>query len=321
MQKLRVVYMGSGEVGIPALRALISHPTITLQAVVTQPDKRAGRGLVLTPPAVKCVALEAGLAIYQPASLKGSGGQLLLESLQASRCDVVVVFAYGKILPDTFLNLPSLACINIHTSLLPRHRGASPIHAAILAGDRESGVSVVHMTSALDAGDVILERRIPLHKRETAGSLHDKLASLAVEPLLQSLEALASGVANRIPQDENQATYAPKLDRHMGRIDWSQDGVALDRLIRGLAPWPGAWTELLLKNKRLRVKILKASPICSGQLDKPPGSLLRVTQHGLLVAAGRGALLLREVQAEGRKRMTGTEFARGLQQLGEAAFL
>ncbi len=309
----RVVFFGSGAIGLPALDLLIKSPHIHVGALVTQPDRPAGRGLVVAPSPIKKAALGANITIFQPPRLRDSEGLEVSMKLQALNPDFFVVFAYGQILPPPFLELPRLACINLHASLLPRHRGASPIQSAILAGDRESGISLIHMTKELDAGDVIAMRRVRLNKRETGGSLHDRLAALAPPLLLEGIEAIANGIAERRPQDHSQATYSPKLDRESGRIDWNADATAIECLVRAMNPWPGAWTLMPSKKGIVRLKI--HSVLCLVRQERSrvmtPGEIIGWDARGIRVAAGRGIIVLREVQQEGRQRMDAAAFAAG----------
>ncbi len=305
---VRLVYLGSGDIGLPTLRALLAARDAgrhELLAVVTQPDRPVGRHQVLQASPIKTLALEAGLPVLQPERIRRPEA---VEALRAFAADVFVVFAYGQILPPAVLDLPAMACLNLHASLLPRHRGAAPIHAAVLAGDPESGLTVMYMDPGLDTGDALLERRVRLGRRETAGSLHDRLAQLAPAALEEALELLAAGRAPRQPQDAALATHAPKLDRESGRIDWTRPHAELDRHVRGMNPWPGAFTTLPGTRTRL-LKVTGALPVrrCVGQ----PGELIRTGGRGPLVAAGGGGLLLREVQLEGKRRMGAAEFLRG----------
>jgi methionyl-tRNA formyltransferase len=303
---MRVAYLGSGDIGLPALGALLDDSRHEAAAVVTQPDRPAGRHQALAASPIKALAMARGVPVLQPERIKRPEA---VEAMRALAADVFVVFAYGQILPPAVLEAPRLACLNLHASLLPRHRGAAPIQAAVLAGDRESGLTVMFMDAGLDTGDILAQTRVPLRRRETGGSLHDRLAALAPAALLDALERVAGGQAPRQPQDNALATYAPKLDRQSGRIDWRRDHCAIERQIRAMQPWPGAFTTL---PGGAILKIHGALPIrrCSGR----PGEVLRATSRGLLVAAGdcaAGGVLLREVQLEGKRRLPAAEFLRG----------
>jgi methionyl-tRNA formyltransferase len=307
MDTPRVVFMGSGEIGLPTLRWLAHSSAAILVGVVTQPDKPVGRSQTLSPPAPKKLASTLGLPILQPAKLRRAEE---LDQIAALRPDIIVVMAYGQILPKRLLEMPTLACLNLHASILPRHRGAAPIQAAILAGDRSTGLTVMYMAQGLDTGDILLTRSIGIRRRETGGSLHDRLAILGPEALASAFELTLSHQAPRIPQDETKATYAGKLERESGSIDWSQDCWHVDRLIRAMNPWPGAFTLVRTTDDLVKkLKIHRALPIhrVSGQ----PGVINRIGNRGALVACGQGSLLLLEVQLEGKRRMSAAEFLRG----------
>ena len=299
--------MGSGEIGLPTLQWLADAPVAELVGVVTQPDKPVGRSQTLTPPPPKIRAAALGLPILQPAKVRAAEELAKIAELSP---DLIVVMAYGQILPKKLLEMPTLACLNLHASLLPRHRGAAPIQASILEGDRSTGLTVMYMAAGLDTGDILLTRSIALRRRETGGSLHDRLATLGPEALSSALELILAGKAPRIPQDESQATYAAKLERESGRINWSQDCWHLDRLVRAMNPWPGSFT--LVRNQEnavQKLKVHRALPI--HRVSGEAGAALRVGDRGILVACGGGGLLLLEVQLEGKRRMSGAEFVRG----------
>ena len=299
--------MGSGEIGLPTLQWLADAPVAELVGVVTQPDKPVGRSQTLTPPPPKIRAAALGLPILQPAKVRAAEELAKIAELSP---DLIVVMAYGQILPKKLLEMPTLACLNLHASLLPRHRGAAPIQASILEGDRSTGLTVMYMAAGLDTGDILLTRSIALRRRETGGSLHDRLATLGPEALSSALELILAGKAPRIPQDESQATYAAKLEREAGRINWSRDCWYLDRLVRAMNPWPGSFT--LVRNHEnavQKLKVHRALPI--HRVSEAAGAVQRVGNRGILVACGSGGLLLLEVQLEGKRRMSGAEFVRG----------
>jgi methionyl-tRNA formyltransferase len=298
--------MGSGDIGLPSLRWLGSMPKIELVGVVTQPDKPVGRAQTLTAPPTKELANSLGVTVLQPTKVRKPDA---LAEIQALSPDLVVVMAYGQILPKSLLEMPRIACINLHASLLPQHRGAAPIQAAILAGDRRTGITTMHMAEGLDTGDIILQHTIPIRHRETGGSLHDRLADLGPAILEETIAQLAAGTAPRIKQDDSLANYAPKLDRDTGRIDWTQPALHLDRLIRAMNPWPGAYTQLDFSGKLLRLKLHRVLPI--HRLAATPGIVIRHVQRGIIVGTGEGSLLLLEVQLEGKRRMQASEFLRG----------
>lgn len=296
---LRVVFCGTGEIGLPALQALADVSGHHLAGVITQPDRPAGRDLRPRASAIKLAALDRGLPVFQPEKIRRD-----FSLLREWAPDLMVVAAYGQILPREVLELPRLGCINLHASLLPRHRGASPIQAAILAGDPETGITVMAMDEGLDTGDILLKRSVPIGTEETAGSLHDRLAALAAPALLEALDRIANGTLRREAQETALATYAPKLEKHDGRLDWRQPAEALARRVRAMTPWPGA-------TARLNGAILKIHATATAPFEGAPGTVLAAGLEGLVVAAGSGSLVLRELQLEGRRRLAAADFLRG----------
>ena len=303
---MRIIFIGTGEIGVPTLRALLNseHEVV---GVVTQPDKPVGRGQQIEAAPIKKALLNAArggralpFAILQPAKIRH---QPAIEEIRALKPDVIVVIAYGQILPRDVLEIPRLTSLNVHASLLPRWRGAAPIQAAIAAGDRETGVTVMYMDEGLDTGDVLLQRRVNIQPGETGGSLHDRLARIASEALLESLRLLAAGNASRTRQDNARATYAPKLKREHGQIDWSESADAIERKIRAFNPWPGAFMKIDDRN----LKVFSASVV---HLNGKPGQILR-RDEDLIIATGDEAVSLGEVQLEGKRRMSAAEFLRG----------
>src|SRR5947208_13896513 len=244
---MRIIFIGTGEIGVPALQALLrsEHQIV---AVVTQPDKPVGRAQLVEPSPIK-KALTGGtlsIGILQPARIKE---RQAIEEIRAFAPNVIVVMAYGQILPGEVLEIPKVACLNLHASLLPRWRGAAPIQAAIAAGDRETGITVMYMDEGLDTGDSLLQRTVDILPNDTGGSLHDRLAQIAPEILLESLVLLAKGIAPRIPQDNSLTAYAPKLKREDGRIDWSEPAEMIERTIRAFNPWPGSLMKVDEQNR------------------------------------------------------------------------
>jgi len=312
---MRIVFIGTGEIGVPTLEALLKseHDVI---GVVTQPDKPAGREQRIEPPPIKKALTRSGglqtavgnstagkpsfLEILQPARIKD---RQAIEEIHALKPDVIVVMAYGQILPRDVLEIPKIACLNLHASLLPRWRGAAPIQAALAGGDPETGITVMYMDEGLDTGDILLQRRIDIRSNDTGGSLHERLAQIAPDALLHSLRLFVEGSAPRIPQDNSLASYARKLKREEGKIDWSEPADAIERKIRAFNPWPGAFTKLDGPN----LKIFSASIV---DLSGKPGEILGSGKE-LVIAAGERALSLEEVQLEGKRRMSATEFLRG----------
>lgn len=297
---MRIVFIGTGEIGVPTLRALLQsgHKIV---GVVTQPDKPVGREQKITAPPIKAALSNCNLPILQPAKIKAPEA---VEAIRNLSPDVIVVMAYGQILPRAVLEIPKLACLNLHASLLPRWRGAAPIQAAIAAGDRETGITVMYMDEGLDTGDMLLQRQIEISPTETGGSLHDRLAGIAPEALLEGLRLLADEVAPRVPQDKSNATYASKLDREAGRIGWNEPAEVIERKIRAYNPWPGAFAEF----KGRKLKVFSAEIV---DVRGKPGEVLREDRE-LVIATAARALSLTEIQPEGKRRMTAAEFLRGL---------
>lgn len=298
--------MGTGEIGVPAFRWLLAASGCEVVAAVSQPDKPAGRKLELRASAIKQLAVERGVPVLQPVRMRAPEA---VAGIVALRADVIVVMAYGQILPKAVIEAARVACLNLHASLLPRWRGAAPIQAAIEAGDQASGVTVMYMAEGLDTGDILLLRATPIGRRETGGSLHDRLGIIAAEALAEAWPLLAAGCAPRSPQDETQANYAPKLARENGEIDWAATPREIDRRIRAMNPWPAAHTFLPTPEGPRQLKVF--SCIQHRRETGPAGVVLRADRRGLLVGAGTGAVLLRDVQMEGKKRMPAGEFLRG----------
>lgn len=300
---VRAVFFGTGDIARPSLNELAAYPGIEVLGLVTQPDKPVGRHHALTPPAIKTDAVAFGLPVWQP---EKAGA--FIDHLAALRADLFLVMAYGQILPQRLIDLPTLACLNLHASLLPRHRGASPIQAAILAGDAETGITVMHIARELDAGDIVLAEATPILPGETGGALHDRLAELAPIAMRRALDALLAGTAPRVPQDRSLVTEMGKLERADGWLDWPEPAAALARRVHAFDPWPGTFTTLP------GGKILKIhAPVEAIEMDhqSAPGTLLASDGLSLLVACGSGALRPREVQPEGKRRMPATDFLRG----------
>jgi len=293
--------MGTGEIGVPALKALAERHDVV--AVYTQPDRPAGRDLKLRASPVKVAALALGIPVLQPEKVRTPEAVAELEAFGA---EVIVVAAYGQILPKRILELPKYGCLNIHASILPRHRGASPIHSAILAGDAESGVTIMQMDVGLDTGDMLDIVRTPIAADDTAGSLHDRMAGLAAEPLLAVIEELAAGTATPEKQNASLATYASKLTKQDGHIDWSASARDIDLRLRGMTPWPGAFTALP-DGRTLKIHRAAIEEGSGGEA----GEILSAAPDGILIAAGSGRIRLLEVQAAGGKRLAAADFLRG----------
>ena len=302
---MRIIFIGTGEIGAPTLQAL-QKSEHEIVAVLTQPDKPVGRDQRIEASPIKKAAAQMKMPILQPARIKD---RQAIEQIRALQPDVIVVIAYGQILPHAVLEIPKIACLNLHASLLPRWRGAAPIQAAIAAGDRRTGITIMYMDEGLDTGDILLQRQIDIAPDETGDSLHDRLGQIAPAALLESLRMLSSGNAPRAPQDNALATCAPKLTREDGRIDWSEPAEVIARKIRAFNPWPGASTKITAKlNEARNLKIFSAEIV---DLSGAPGEILR-SENELVIAAGDRALSLSEVQLEGKRRMSAQEFRRGI---------
>jgi methionyl-tRNA formyltransferase len=309
---MRIVFAGTPEFAVPPLAALVAsrHEVV---GVLTQPDRPAGRGRRVEAGAVKEFSLTRGLPVAQPATLRTPEGRAALE---AWRPDLMVVVAYGLILPPEALALPRLGCLNIHASLLPRWRGAAPIQRAILAGDAETGVAIMQMDAGLDTGPVLLERRLPIGADDDSAGLHATLAALGAAALLEAIDGLESGALRPRPQAEAGATYAPKIGKAEARIDWSEDAAAIARRIRAFRPWPVAETQY--RGEQLRIH--RARALQDGAVPgsaAAPGTVLGLEDDMWVVACGRGRLGILELQRAGRRSMGAREFAQGLQVTGE----
>jgi methionyl-tRNA formyltransferase len=302
----RVIFFGSGEIAVPSFRRLIEEGPRPL-ALVTQPDKPAGRHRVPTAPPIKRIAVEAGIPVLQPESVRDEAS---LEELRSLQPDLIVVMAYGQLLPKKLLKIPRVACINLHGSLLPRHRGASCVQAAILAGDETTGITVMHMAPKLDAGDIILSHSTPIEPGDTGGAVHDRLAFVAAEALAEAIPQILSGTAPRQVQDDALASYAPKLEREDGKLDWGVSAGEIALKVRAYDPWPGTWCWLEDDSEKKRFKIFGGSA-GAGESDAP-GELAIFEGGEVSIQCGVGTFRPLEVQPDGGKRMPAKEWARGL---------
>lgn len=296
---------------MPALEALVAS-NHTVVGVLTQPDRPKGRGRQITSGPVKAAALARGIPVSQPLSLKDQAGRAELE---AWKPDVLIVVAYGLILPKAVLAIPRLGCINIHGSLLPRWRGAAPIQRAILAGDTVTGVTIMLMDAGLDTGPMLLKKEIPIGSTETGGSLHDRLSALGAPALLEALAGYAAGTLAPVPQPTEGVTYAAKLEKSEGLIDWRRDALEIDRQVRAFNPWPVAETRLDGEQLRIFDCSLPEKPQ-SATIDAEPGTITAVSDTGVTVQCGRGRLSLRELQRPGRRAVPVADFIRGIQLTG-----
>jgi len=293
----RIVFMGTPDFAVPTLDMLIHHYEVV--GVVTQPDRPAGRGASLAVPPIKSLALAHHIPVLQPEKLR-----YILDELRAWQADLFVVAAFGQILSQKALDIPARGCINVHGSLLPRWRGAAPIHAAIRAGDQETGITIMQMDAGLDTGPMLSKRSLPIAPDETSASLHDKMAQLGAELLRDTLPAYLRGELVPQPQDDAYTTYAPQISKDEGRLDWTRSADELERLVRAFTPWPGTFTTWQGK----QLKIHRAA-LAQGQADM--GQVVALDDGGCAVGTAQGLLRLLEVQLEGKKRLPISEFLRG----------
>ena len=297
---MRIIFAGTPDFSVPPLQALLQsgHEVI---AVYTQPDRPAGRGRKLTPSPVKEVAVGRGLPVFQPVNFKAEEDLVALESL---RPDLMVVVAYGLLLPQRVLDAPRLGCINIHASLLPRWRGAAPIHRAIAAGDDESGITIMRMEAGLDTGPMYLVKRCHIDSRETGQSLHDKLAVLGADALMEALPIVEQGLRDPEPQDDAKAIYAHKLKKEEALIDWSLTAVDIDRQVRAFNPWPVAQT----RYEDAVLRVWQAMPVNGAAAGKAPGAVVATGREGVDVMTGDGLLRITRLQMPGKRAMSAGDF-------------
>ncbi|RTZ61020.1 MAG: methionyl-tRNA formyltransferase [Gammaproteobacteria bacterium] len=299
---MNIVFAGTPEFSVASLQALIDAGH-NVTAVFTQPDRRAGRGKKIVMSPVKQRSLDHGIPVFQPEKLKS------FDLAQLEKPGLMVVVAYGLILPQPVLDWPELGCINVHASLLPRWRGAAPIQRAIEAGDRESGVCIMQMDAGLDTGDILSRAAITLDEKETGGSLHDKLATLGAGQLVQTVAALENGAVSATPQSDQGASYAGKLRREEAKIRWDEPAVVIERRIRAFNPWPSTWTTF--RDKPMKVHLGEMVHNAAGK--GAPGEVIQADRDGLVVSAGNGALRLATVQPAGKKPMAGVDLVNGYQ--------
>ena len=299
----KVIFMGTPDFSTKVLEMLIAEHDVI--AVVTQPDRPVGRKRVLTPPPVKEVAIKHGLPVYQPEKLAQSSE---LEQLIDLEADLIVTAAFGQILPESLLNAPKLGAINVHASLLPKYRGGAPIHQAIMDGQTETGISIMYMVKKLDAGDIISQQAIEIEHQDDVGTMHDKLSFLGAELLKETLPSIINGTNNRITQNESEASFATNISRKQEKIDWYQSAEVIYNHIRGLSPWPVAYT--VMDDDNMKVY---ASRIEKGKTGEP-GTIIETTKKAIIVATGSDdAIALTDIQVAGKKRMLTANYLSGVQ--------
>lgn len=300
MGNMRIVFMGTPQFACPTLQMLLDRGE-NIVAVVTQPDRPKGRGQQLQPPPVKELAEKHAIPVFQPLKIKVPEA---VEQIRAYATDLIVVVAFGQILPKALLDIPRHGCINVHASLLPRYRGAAPLNWCIINGETETGVTTMMMDVGLDTGDMLLKRSIPIHPDEDAASLHDRLALLGAETMAETLDLLAAGQLLPVKQDDSLSCYAPMLKKELGAIDWQKSPQEIKNLVRGITPWPGAYT-------RLDGKTLKLFSVQTGSAEGVPGTVLSAGKDGLEVACSGGSVIFTDLQLEGKKRMSAADFLAG----------
>lgn len=299
---MRVIFMGTPDFAVGTLEEIIAAGH-EVALVVSQPDKAVGRSKALKYTPVKACALAHGIEVYQPERVRN---EECIECLRSYEPDIIIVEAFGQLIPKAILDMPRYGCVNVHASLLPKYRGAAPIQWAVINGDPVTGVTTMRMDEGLDTGDMIMKREVALRGDETGGSLFERLSEAGAKLCVETMAAIENGTAVYTPQDHEQATHTKKIYKEMGSIDWSRDARTIECLIRGLDPWPSAYTRLHDRT----LKIWKAKVI-AGDSGMPPGCIVKADREGLLVQTGEGMLLLTEVQLEGKKRMSAEAFLNG----------
>ncbi len=302
---MRVVFMGTPVFAVPCLKALLKE-RLQVAGVVTQPDRPKGRGQKYIPSAVKEEAVLNGLDIYQPLNIKDSEFIRLMEELSP---EVIVVVAFGRILPKIILDLPLMGCINVHASLLPQYRGAAPIHRAIMNGEKITGITTMLINESLDSGDILLQEAVPIHKEDTVGTLHDRLASLGAQLLVKTLQLMETGDLIPVPQDHSKATYARMISSEDEVLDWNAPATTIFNHVRGMDPWPGAKTSL--DEKLLKIWRVEAVENKSSKEGTIPGQVVVSGPEGLVVQANHGLVDVKELQLQGGKRLPAVDFLRG----------
>ncbi|RKD34756.1 methionyl-tRNA formyltransferase [Thermohalobacter berrensis] len=294
--------MGTPDFAVPTLEKIYNEG-YDIPLVITQPDRPKGRGKKLSSPPVKIKAKELGLDVYQPQNVNDKECITQLEKISP---DVIVVIAYGQILKEDLLNLPKYGCVNVHASLLPKYRGAAPINWVIINGEKKTGITTMYMDKGLDSGDILLKEGIDIREDETAGELHDRLMYLGADVLVETLRKIENGTLERIPQDHDKATYAPMMDRKLGKIDWEKSAEKIKNLVRGTYPWPGAYTNY----KGKKVKIIEVDAIDQFK-EGEPGKVVKVSDEGIYVNAKEGCIVIKRLQFPNKRKMTIRQYLLG----------
>ncbi len=302
---MSIVFMGTPDFAVASLKALL-NAGFSVSRVVTQPDRPRGRGRKLLPPPVKEFAQKAGIEVWQPERVRDPD---FIELLRTAAPEIIVVVAFGQILPRAVLDIPPLGCINLHASLLPRYRGAAPIHRAIINGETVTGVTTMYMDEGMDTGDMILRTRVPIRRDDTVGTLHDRLAEVGAELLVKTLDLVQRGVAPREPQDPAEATYAPMLTKNDELIRWDRPAEDIRNQVRGMDPWPGACTRI--GNERVKIWRVEAEPSENDAQGQPGQVLAADPEYGIIVQAAQGRVVITELQPAGGRRMSAGDYLRG----------
>lgn len=306
---MRIVFMGTPDFSVPCLEKLIEEK-YDVVGVVTQPDRPKGRKREMTPPPVKVAAQKHGIPVFQPEKIKDADA---VSRVLAWEPDLIVTAAYGQIIPSTILDAPRYGCINVHASLLPKYRGGAPIHRAIIEGEAETGITIMYMVEKLDAGDILTQEKVRIEETDTVGTLHDKLSRVGADLLIRTIPPLVRGELTPVPQNEEESTFAPNIRREDEKINWSRSATEIYNQIRGLNPWPVAFTSW--QGKVLKVWAAKPTPsdflTNLSVTASEPGEVLTVSEQGIIVNTGDGAITLTELQPEGKRRMPVSDFVRG----------
>ncbi|MCK4553645.1 methionyl-tRNA formyltransferase [Candidatus Parcubacteria bacterium] len=299
--KIRTIFIGTPDFGIPAFRALVQDKQFDIIAVITNPDMPVGRKQILTPPPIKSEAIKHKIPVFQPKRIAD-----LQSEIKNLKPEIIIVIAYAQLIPEEILNLPKYDCINVHGSLLPKYRGAAVIQAPILNGDKQTGVTIMKMSKGLDTGPILAQAEIKIESYETGDSLYDKLSQLGADLLLDTLKKYIVGQIKLQPQDNAKASFISQLKKQDGLVDWSKTAVEIERFVRAMASWPSAWT--WWKDKRLKITAVQQQPIAINSYK--PGKTF-IYNNGLAVQCGKDALIIKKLQLEGKKEMTTDEFLRG----------